>query len=38
MFAAYGLIALLGWAVLVLSFCMMHASERTTSEVIRDLR
>jgi hypothetical protein len=38
MLAAYGLIAVLGWAALVASFCLMHASERTTSEVIRDVR
>jgi hypothetical protein len=38
MFATYGLFALMCWVTLVLVFSMTHASERTTSEVIREIR
>jgi hypothetical protein len=38
MLTAYGLMVLLGWLLLLVSFSMMHASERTMSEVIRERR
>ena len=38
MLSAYSFIAVLGWLLLVLSFSVLHAPERTTSEVIRELR
>jgi hypothetical protein len=38
MLTAYSLIALLCWVILVLSFSMIHATEKTTSEVIREVR
>jgi hypothetical protein len=38
MLATYGLFALFCWLLLVLSFSVLHAPEKTTSEVIRELR
>jgi hypothetical protein len=38
MLTAYGLIALLCIVLLVLSFSMVHAPEKTTSEMIREIR
>lgn len=38
MLTAYGLIAVIGWLLLVVSFSVMHAQEKTTSEAIREVR
>jgi hypothetical protein len=38
MLTSYSVIALLCWLVLLVSFGVMYAPERTTSEVIREVR
>ncbi len=38
MLMPYSVLVVLGWLLLVVAFLASHASEKTTSEMIRDVR